>query len=131
MPHLTLLDRSARTYRVDSTDAVVGRDPAVALVMQGEGTQVVSGRHARFFLAETGWWVEDLGSRNGTYVGGQRLKAGDRRKLNIGDEVALGSSGPRFQAQELEGPDYSSTPAEPVAATPMHTMVESRAAAAP
>jgi pSer/pThr/pTyr-binding forkhead associated (FHA) protein len=131
MPHLTLLDKSGRTYRVDSTDAVVGRDPAVALVMQGDGSQVVSGRHARFFLADGAWWIEDVGSRNGTYVGGQRLKTGDRRRLNAGDEVALGSSGPRFQVEEAEGRDYSSTPAEPVAAVPMATMMESRPAAPP
>jgi pSer/pThr/pTyr-binding forkhead associated (FHA) protein len=99
--------------------------------MQGEGSQVVSGRHARFFLADASWWIEDLGSRNGTYVGGQRLKTGDRRKLNVGDEVALGSSGPRFQVQEADGRDYSTTPAEPVAAVPMQTMVESRPAAMP
>src|SRR3954471_13830940 len=131
MPHLTLLDRSGRTYRVDSTDAVVGRDPTVALVMQGEGSHVVSGRHARFFLGDGAWWVEDVGSRNGTYVGGQRLKGGDRRKLSVGDEVALGSSGPRFQVEEAEGRDYSRRPAEPVAATPMQTMVEARPASVP
>jgi pSer/pThr/pTyr-binding forkhead associated (FHA) protein len=32
-----------------------------------------STRHARLFLSEGQWWVEDLGSTNGTYLDGQRV----------------------------------------------------------
>jgi pSer/pThr/pTyr-binding forkhead associated (FHA) protein len=32
-----------------------------------------STRHARLFLSDGQWWVEDLGSTNGTYLNGQRL----------------------------------------------------------
>jgi pSer/pThr/pTyr-binding forkhead associated (FHA) protein len=127
MPHLTILDRTAnRSHRVDSADAVVGRDPTAALPMQGEAALVVSGRHARFFLADGAWWVEDIGSRNGTYLGGQRLQVGAPRRLSIGDEVSLGTSGPRLQIQELDARLFAATPPEPMRAMPMQTMMESR-----
>jgi pSer/pThr/pTyr-binding forkhead associated (FHA) protein len=32
-----------------------------------------STRHARLFLSDGQWWVEDLGSTNGTYLNGQRM----------------------------------------------------------
>jgi pSer/pThr/pTyr-binding forkhead associated (FHA) protein len=32
-----------------------------------------STRHSRLFLSEGEWWVEDLGSTNGTYLDGQRV----------------------------------------------------------
>lgn len=32
-----------------------------------------STRHARLFQSEGAWWVEDLGSTNGTYLDGQRV----------------------------------------------------------
>ena len=32
-----------------------------------------STRHSRVFMSEGEWWVEDLGSTNGTYLDGQRV----------------------------------------------------------
>jgi len=112
---------------VDSTDAVVGRDPSAALVIQGDGAMVVSGRHARLFLADAKWWIEDLGSRNGTFIAGKRLAAGDSRRLAVGDEIAFGSSGPKLQVAEVVGQSYASTLLEPVAAVVVKTMAEPRA----
>ena len=34
-------------------------------------------------------WVQDLGSRNFTFVGGRQLAAQERVKLRTGDEVRL------------------------------------------
>src|SRR4051812_32087008 len=39
----------------------------------------VSRRHAEVRAAETGWWVRDLESTNGTYVNGVRLGSGERQ----------------------------------------------------
>ncbi|WP_413451672.1 FHA domain-containing protein [Georgenia phoenicis] len=49
---------------------VVGRAPSSTLVLDDDYS---SGRHARFYPQDDVWWVEDLGSTNGTFVGDQRL----------------------------------------------------------
>jgi DNA-binding NtrC family response regulator len=47
----------------------------------------LSRQHARFSWANNELFVEDLGSRNGTWVGEERI---DRRRLFSGDQVKLG-----------------------------------------
>jgi pSer/pThr/pTyr-binding forkhead associated (FHA) protein len=49
---------------------VVGRSPECTLVVDDE---FASGRHLRIFPRAEGWFVEDLGSRNGTVVGGVKI----------------------------------------------------------
>ncbi|MEP6629015.1 MAG: FHA domain-containing protein [Lapillicoccus sp.] len=49
---------------------VVGRNPECTLVIDDE---FASGRHLRIFPRAEGWFVEDLGSRNGTVVGGAKI----------------------------------------------------------
>ena len=113
MPHLKLLDKAGnRAYRVDAADAVVGRDPSCAVVLQGEGTGVVSSRHARLVLEDGSWWVEDLGSRNGTFLNARRLTTAARQKLNPGDEISFGGTGPKLFAEEVVGRALASTISE-------------------
>jgi pSer/pThr/pTyr-binding forkhead associated (FHA) protein len=126
MAHLTILDTASRkAYRVDTTDAVVGRDPNAAITLEGEAASVVSNRHARVYLTDGQWWVEDIGSRNGTFIAGRRLSAGDRYRLSIGDEFSLGSKGPRLRVTEAVG-NLASTMDEPAPAVPMQTLMEPR-----
>jgi hypothetical protein len=49
---------------------LIGRGPECTLVLDDE---FASGRHARIFPRAEGWFVEDLGSRNGTTVGGVKI----------------------------------------------------------
>jgi hypothetical protein len=49
---------------------VIGRNPECALVLDDD---FASGRHARIYAADGSWYVEDLGSTNGTWLGTQRL----------------------------------------------------------
>jgi len=49
---------------------LIGRSPECTLVLDDEFS---SGRHARILARPEGWFVEDLGSRNGTFLGGSRL----------------------------------------------------------
>jgi len=51
----------------------------------------VSRRHAALSYEEKGWAVEDLGSRNGTFVNGWRVRG--RGAVRPGDAVALGAAG--------------------------------------
>lgn len=58
----------------------------------------VSRRHARITLHEGKYFVEDLGSTNGTYVNrGKRLPPGSRQQLSDGDEIIVGKTFLRFQ----------------------------------
>ena len=47
-----------------------------------------SGQHALFQFAHGHWYVEDLGSTNGTYLNGRRCFAAQR--LKKGDKVRIG-----------------------------------------
>ncbi len=58
----------------------------------------VSRRHARIVRNNGSYFIEDLGSTNGTYVNrGRRLLPGNAQLLGDGDEVIVGKTFLRFQ----------------------------------
>jgi pSer/pThr/pTyr-binding forkhead associated (FHA) protein len=60
----------------------------------------VSRRHARILLQDGEYFIEDLGSTNGTFVNrGRRLAPGDRQALRDGDEIIVGKTFLRFQVK--------------------------------
>ncbi|MBR5951465.1 MAG: FHA domain-containing protein, partial [Actinomycetaceae bacterium] len=73
-PSLVVTDGAlaGTTIPLGHSDIIVGRSPDSALVLNDTYS---SSRHARFFLNEGAWWVEDLQSTNGTYINGQKLTA--------------------------------------------------------
>jgi len=50
---------------------------------------MVSRAHAEITSSETGYWVRDLDSRNGTVLNGRPLIAGRRYKLKDGDRIDI------------------------------------------
>ncbi|MCK6570065.1 FHA domain-containing protein [Myxococcota bacterium] len=52
--------------------------------------RVVSKEHALITFVDGGYWLQDMGSRNGTYVNGERIPG--RTRLNDGDTITLGST---------------------------------------
>ncbi|TWU45932.1 Transcriptional regulatory protein ZraR [Novipirellula aureliae] len=65
-------------------EAVIGRASSNQIVVRSEQA---SRRHARIFWANSGWMIEDLGSRNGTFVAGSVVR--DPRRLRSGDKIQI------------------------------------------
>ena len=58
----------------------------------------VSRRHARIVSHNSQYFIEDLGSTNGTFVNrGRRLLPGKRHMLQNGDEIIVGKTFLKFQ----------------------------------
>ncbi|WP_448592254.1 FHA domain-containing protein [Thermoflexus hugenholtzii] len=70
----------------------VGRGifPQVDLTSDGGLEGGVSRRHARVFYQDGRFYIEDLGSTNGTYLNGTRLAPYSPQVLGEGDEIRLG-----------------------------------------
>jgi len=91
----------------------------------------VSARHAAVFRQGGGYVVRDLGSANGTWVNGARIRSD--RSLEHGDRIRLGTRGPEieFAVEEVEErsplrtPDPVVVPATPApaASVPRRTTV--------
>ncbi len=76
-----------RTLTLGTSAALLGRSPSCTLVLDDD---YASNRHARIFPQHGGWWVEDLGSTNGTYVDGERISA--PVELTPGRQVRIGQT---------------------------------------
>jgi DNA-binding winged helix-turn-helix (wHTH) protein len=74
-----------RQVPLTERDSILGRAPDAAVWIDALG---VSRHHARIVLDGRDATIEDLGSKNGTYVGAQRVTAPYR--LTDGDQVRLG-----------------------------------------
>ncbi len=64
----------------------LGRGPDLDLTLP---FPTVSTVHARIFALDNQWWVEDLDSVNGTWVGPRRIGARRPEPLRAGDELRL------------------------------------------
>ncbi len=53
-------------------------------------SEVVSRVHANLRVEGDTYYLEDVGSANGTYINGLPLPAGNRHRLRLGDRIALG-----------------------------------------
>jgi DNA-binding winged helix-turn-helix (wHTH) protein len=75
-----------RRMALSEGDNLVGRDPDAAVWIEAPG---VSRRHALIRVGVPEATIEDLGSKNGTFVRGTRVTGSAR--LGDGDEIRLGS----------------------------------------
>ncbi len=80
---------------VDGASARLGRDPTLDIPCAPDD-DVVSAVHARVWRDAGGsWWLEDLGSTNGTWLNGRRIAAAE--PLRAGDRFTLGQRGPALR----------------------------------
>lgn len=71
---------------LEEGEHVLGRDPDVEIFLNSAG---VSRRHARITISGRQATIEDLGSKNGTFVGDHRVER--PTSLNDGDIIRVGS----------------------------------------
>lgn len=117
MPKLTLLlgRRTMQAYDFKQPLIVVGREEGADVLIDNPS---VSRRHAEIRLGDNGWEVEDLGSSNGTFIGGQRTEG--PQSIGLGDEIGFGKFSIIFGRALGEGEVPVATPS-PMADKPVPT----------
>jgi serine phosphatase RsbU (regulator of sigma subunit) len=98
-------------YEFDQAEIVIGRGANAAVVIADAR---VSRQHARIVRRDGQWWVEDLGTRNGTLLNGAAMTAAAH--LAPGDRLEIGGAVLRIMGQAAEAtgaaaPDAASTAA--------------------
>jgi pSer/pThr/pTyr-binding forkhead associated (FHA) protein len=76
----------AQTHRLNG-NMQIGRADSCDIKL---GDTYVSANHARIYSRDDGWYVEDLGSTNGTYLNQRRLTA--PAELRAGDKLRVGKT---------------------------------------
>lgn len=101
--------RAGQTESVAKAYIGIGRHPLSDVRFDSERDLDVSIRHAAILRRSAGYVLQDLGSKNGTYLNGQKL-TGDA-PLASGDVVSFGPKGPavEFRMVETEGDPLLST----------------------
>jgi ABC-type multidrug transport system ATPase subunit/pSer/pThr/pTyr-binding forkhead associated (FHA) protein len=123
---------------VPEVTVLVGKDPRrVDLVCQ---LPTVSSVHCEIGGGASGWWIRDLNSTNGTFVRGERARAGEKVAIRYGEQFSLGRSGvftfaaamtaklrdPDAFRQLVIAPDsvVEAAPAPPLAAPPARRVTQ-------
>lgn len=78
------------TYPVIDSRLLIGRSDSNEVIIV---SKVISRHHARIDCDESGYWITDLDSKNGTYLNGERLHQrhalGDQDRIRIGRHTLL------------------------------------------
>src|SRR6266566_1422223 len=76
---------TGRHYPVEGGAVVIGRQPDSAVWLE---STAVSRQHAQLLHLDDGYFIEDLGSSNGTFLNGRRIQ--ERTSLTEGDTLQIG-----------------------------------------
>lgn len=87
--HVIVVDGANRGERAElgATPVLVGRGNDAAIRLDDD---YVSTRHARILASGDQWFVEDLGSTNGTYIGSVRIT--QPTTVTVGTQVRIGKT---------------------------------------
>ena len=99
------LTSKRQRFPLEPGEHIVGRLPDADIHVDHES---VSRRHARVVVTRQGATVEDLGSKNGTYVGSDRITA--PTALEDRDRVRFGSVSLTFRNWSIGATTRSVTP---------------------
>jgi serine phosphatase RsbU (regulator of sigma subunit) len=116
--HVVTTDGSPFDHALDGESFVVGRSSKADLTVPDRS---MSRMHARFYLDNGAWHVEDLGSRNGTLLGGRPVN--DPAKIGHGSVMQVGSTSITLREATRPAPDGTRTPSS----SDSHTIFRSAA----
>jgi len=92
-PEVYLVDHAGKKTQLPQEGVfTLGRVLSSDLRIDGGQFPTVSDKHAEITAEETGFFLRDAGSSNGTYVNGVRLNS--QHNLANNDNITLGKSGP-------------------------------------
>jgi serine phosphatase RsbU (regulator of sigma subunit) len=113
-------DGTASRVPLASERFIIGRAADATLCLDSE---MVSRRHAELFRDPFGrWWIRDLGSHNGTLVGGVRIHD---HMLRLGEAVEIGRHVLRLSAQgEIRDAGAAAMPVTEEPAESLTTLTE-------
>ncbi len=99
--HQTFGAHTGRVIELDREVIRFGRLPDNEVAFDPHADLDASGRHAEIRREGDAWVLIDVGSRNGTHVGGKRVT---RHPLTSGDEIEFGIGGPRVRVEIVGDP---------------------------
>ena len=87
--HVAIVEgaNEGETVSLDEAPILIGRGSDAAIRLDDD---YVSTRHARIASSGDQWFVEDLGSTNGTYVGSSRIS--QATAIQLGTQVRIGKT---------------------------------------
>jgi len=92
-----------REITLDPGENLIGRDRETVVWIDDES---VSRRHARILIVDGDAWIEDLGSKNGTFLRGERIRGA--AQLSDKDVVGIGPAALRLRVFDRAGSTRSS-----------------------
>lgn len=104
-PSLKSNDGSTIELEPSVLPLVIGRSPECQVTVTDHS---VSRRHAQISQADGSYFLEDLGSRNGTQLNHERVST--RTRLHHGDRIQICDIGFVFQHEQSNASEYSSGP---------------------
>jgi pSer/pThr/pTyr-binding forkhead associated (FHA) protein len=115
--HIRLIERGAdatqtREIPISQSEFLIGRAADCNLRLR---VSAISRHHCLIRVSKDEVLVVDLGSSNGTYVNGQRVRS--QAPLHSGDELRLGTSSFRIDLGDGSGIALGAESVDPAAAT--------------
>lgn len=127
-----MFDGTSAEYSVKSKSFVIGRSKKCDISISLEG---FSREHCRIDIEQDEIFLTDLGSRNGVFIAGKKLKPGIKTRYNLYQELAIGYAhevilkmedfdlsplviAEKHLLDEMEGPEKKIIPRKKVAKPP-------------
>lgn len=92
-------------FQITGFATSIGRSAGNDYVLNKDS--LASRQHAFILFHDGTFSIQDLGSKNGTFVNGQKLEFGQMLKIRSGDEIVVGTTRMSFVDLSVRSPDGS------------------------